>query len=483
MAVVVLPARTVYGASMFGSPSASSNSTTPPSPSPSGRGPVEVELRAAIRLAAPVAVTQLAMMMMGIVDMMMVGPLGAEALAAAGVGNALFLMLAIFCLGIIMALDAMIAQSVGAADTHRAGELLWQGVWLSIALGALITLVFQGSEWMFVALQQEAEVARQAAEYVGARSVGAVAFLAFASCRGFFNGHGDMRPVLVIAIGANLVNAGADWVLIYGHFGMPAMGIRGAGWATAIVRWVMLALVVGPMLGRRYRHIVIPVRRPKIPDLRQILKVGMPIGGHQAAEMAVFSSIAVMSGWLGAVPQAAHQIAMTLAALAYHVTVGISIAASVRVGQAIGRGDPDAADLAGRVALAVGAVFMAGCAIVFMSVPGPLSAAFSPPPEVHLITVELLWIAAIFQVSDGLQAVAGGALRGAGDTRSSFVANAVSHWLVGLPLGYWLAFGLGWGIDGLWWGVTASLTVAAFLLSWLFIRGGWRSIGRIDVSA
>jgi multidrug resistance protein, MATE family len=438
------------------------------------------EIRATIKLATPVAAAQTSMMFMGLVDMVMIGPLGAVPLAAVSVANAIFLMLAIFCLGVVMALDAMIAQAVGAGDHARTGELLWQGVWLSIAMGLGISAVFQGSEWMFVALQQEPAVARQAASYIGPRAIGAVPFLAFAACRGFLNGHGNMRPVLVIAVVANVVNAGADWLLIYGHFGAPALGVAGAGWATAIVRWFMMLAVVVPLVAPDYRASVARVRWPNALDLRAIVRVGIPIGGNQATEMAVFSAIAVMAGWLGAVQQAAHQIAMTLAAMAYHVPVGIAIAASVRVGQAVGRGDPDAAALSGRVALGLGAAVMAFGAAIFLLLPGPLTAAFSPPDDVREIAVHLLYLAAAFQVSDGLQVVAGGALRGAGDTRSSFFANAIAHWTVGLPLGYWLAFKLGMGIDGLWWGVTASLTVAAVLLSWLFVRGDWRRIGRID---
>ena len=443
----------------------------------------KTELRETLRLAMPVVATQLVIMLMGAVDMMMIGPLGAESLAAASAGNAVYLMLAIFCLGIVMALDPMISQAVGAKEPERAAELLWHGGWVSVVLGIVLAVVCQRSEWLFVALQQEPEVARQAAMYIGPRALGAVPFLVFAAGRGFLNGHGNMRPVLVIAVVANVLNVVADWALIYGHLGLPEMGVAGAGWATAIVRWFMMAAVLVPILAADYRQFTGKVQVPSRADVATILRVGGPIGGHMAVEMAVFSSIAVMSGWLGAVAQAAHQIAMTLASLAYHVPVGIAIAASVRVGQAIGRGEPDAAALSGRVALAVSAAFMACCAAIFLLLPGPLADAFSPTLEVRTLAVHLLWIAAIFQVSDGLQVVAGGVLRGVGDTRSSFVANVVAHWTVGLPLGYWLAFGLGAGIDGLWWGVTVSLTVAAVLLTWLFMRGNWRAIGRIDGGA
>jgi len=255
--------------------------------------------------------------------------------------------------------------------------------------------------------------------------------------------------------------------------------VAGAGLATAIVRWFMVGCVAIPLAARGYVEFTSRVRAPNLGDVRKIFVVGAPLGGHHAVEMGVFTSVAVMSGWLGAVPQAAHQIAMTLAALAYHVPVGIAIAASVRVGQAIGGGDLDAASLAGRVALALGAGFMLVMAGLFVLLRGPLVDMFSPTPDVYAIAIHLMLLAAVFQVSDGIQCVAGGALRGAGDTRSSFYANVLSHWLIGLPLGYGLAFHTALGIDGLWWGVTVSLTVGSILLSRLFLAGNWRKIGVI----
>ncbi len=440
---------------------------------------IREETRVLAGLAVPVAATQIGMMLMGVVDMMMIGPLGAEALAAASVGNALYLVVAIFALGVVMALDALIAQAHGAQQYDRAGDLLWQGMWLAGLLGCAVTAFFLTGRWMFDALGQMPVVAGLAADYVGPRALGAIAFLGFAACRGFLNGYGHMRPVMVIAVIANVVNVAADWALIYGHFGAPELGIAGAGYATAIVRWFMLGAVIVAVASPTYRDVTLRFRGPNADDLKRVLDIGAPIGGHQAAEMAVFSAAAVMAGWLGAVPQAAHHIAMTLAALAYHVPVGVSIATSVRVGQAIGQGRPDDAALAGRVGLGLGAVFMVLGAAVFIAIPGPLTDAFSPTPDVRALAIELLFVAAVFQVSDGIQVVAGGALRGAGDTRSSFWANVLAHWLVGLPLGAALAFWAGMGVHGLWWGLTASLTVAAGLLAWLFIRGSWRSIGKL----
>lgn len=441
--------------------------------------PIRAELVATSRLAAPVAITQLGMMLMGVVDLAMVGALGAEEIAAIAVGNAIYLLPAIAALGAIMALDAMIAQAVGRGDRARTGELLWQGLWLAAGLGVAMTLLFLDARWLFVALQQEPRVAELAAEYVATRGFGAVAFLAFGAARAFLNGYGHMRPVLAIAVLANVVNGVADWALIYGHLGLPSLGVRGAGIATAVVRWFMLACVVIPLLSTEYRALIVRWRPPRRADVGRILAIGVPLGAYQTVEMGVFSAVAVMSGWLGAVAQAAHQISMTLAALSYHVAVGVAIAASVRVGQAIGRGDLDGAALSGRVALAVGTAWMTVTAALFVGLPEPLVSLFSKDPAVTDIAVRLMWIAAVFQISDGLQCVAGGALRGAGDTKSSLYASIAAHWVIGLPLAWWLAFRVGWGVDGLWWGVTASLTAAGLVLVRRFASGRWKAIGVI----
>lgn len=208
--------------------------------------------------------------------------------------------------------------------------------------------------------------------------------------------------------------------------------------------------------------------------------VGLPIGGQLFLEVGLFATVSIFSGWLGAKAQAAHQIALSLASFSFMVPLGLSMGATVRVGQAVGAGNLDSAERAGKVAIGLGAVVMGTGAVLFLLFPRVLSSIFSPEPEVLAMSAVLVAIAGLFQVSDGVQVVATGCLRGTGDTRTPFWANAISHWVLGVPLAYALAFPLGFGVRGLWWGITVSLTGVAVVETILFLRGGWRKLGRLS---
>jgi multidrug resistance protein, MATE family len=437
------------------------------------------EARSTLRLAGPVVVAQLGMMTMGLVDILMVGPLGAEALAAVSLGNALFFALLIFCGGVLMALDTLVSQAVGAGEAGRAGALLWQGAWLALVLGLGLNLLFLDVEWVLVLLRQPEEVVGPTGDYLWARSFSAVPFLAFAACRGLLNGIGDTRPVMIVTLVANVVNLLADAVLIHGLLGAPALGVLGAGVATSVVRWFMLGAIVWVLRDPRYRRYDLSARRPGPAEVWRIFRLGLPIGAQFLVEVGLFSATGILVGWLGAIPLARHQIALTCASFTFMVPLGLGVAATVRVGHAVGRGDPVAAMIAGRAALALGLLSMIVPSLVFLLAPSLLARAFTADPEVIAGAATLLRIAAVFQLADGLQAVAAGCLRGAGDLRAPLVANLVSHWVVGLPLGAGLAFGLGWGTAGLWWGLTVALTLVALILAWRFLRGGWRRLSRL----
>lgn len=440
---------------------------------------IRAEIGRTVRLAGPVIAAQIGMMLMGLTDVLFVGPLGAEALAAVSVGNSVFFAILILFNGIVMAAEPLVSQSVGAGRLDRAGGHLWQAGWLALLFGVPLTLLFLDSAWAFRLLNQPPRVAALAGDYLSGRAWAVVPFLAFQAGRSFLNGIGRPRAVMIITLALNGLNVLADWAFIYGHLGLPAFGVLGAGMATSVSRVAMLLALVWVLSPPRYSDFQLGPRRPEGRRMWQMVRLGVPIGGQQFAEVAVFAAASVLAGWLGAEAQAAHQIALSLASFTFMVPLGLSMAATVRVGHEVGRGDPDGAMRAGRVSLGLGASFMSLGALAFVTIPGLLVSAFSAPPGVHETAVGLLGIAAVFQISDGLQVTGSGCLRGAGDTRTPFLANVFSHWAVGLPLGWFLAFPMGLGVRGLWWGLTTSLTLVAVILTFLFVRGGWRRLGAL----
>lgn len=439
---------------------------------------VRRELRATLDLAWPVVITQLGTMAMSLVDIAMVAPLGADALAGVGIGNSIHWMTVTLLFGVLLALDPLISQAFGAKELDRVPQLAWQGAWIALFGGAAVGALHLGARWIFDALQQPDAVAAEATTYFGGLAAGVVPFLLFVVGRALLGGMSVTRPVMVITLAANGVNALADYALIQGNLGAPRLGVLGAGMATTTTRWAMV-LALGIYLLRYRDRLDLSIRRPELQRIRRILRLGMPIGLQNAAEFGVFAAAGTFAGWLGAEALAAHQVALNLAAFAFMVPVGVSVAAAIRVGQAIGAGDPAGAALAGRVAMALGAGFMALTGLFFVSFPALLAARFGGEAEVVELATGLLRIAAAFQVADGIQVVASGALRGAGDTHTAMVANLLAHWCFGLPLGYLLAFQADLGAFGLWWGLTGSLTLAAALLAGLFLRGGWQRLGRV----
>jgi MATE family multidrug resistance protein len=272
-------------------------------------------------------------------------------------------------------------------------------------------------------------------------------------------------------VSANLVNLLGDWVLIYGHLGLPAFGVAGSGWSTCSSR-IYLAVVLFVTVVWQHRKKKLPLFRPPlIPDLariRELLRIGLPAATQILFEIGVFATVTALIAKLDAASLAAHQIALNCASLTYMVPLGISSAAAVRVGQAIGRRDPAGAGRAGWTAIMMGAGFMSIAALALVFAPRLIVRIFTPDPQVMRIGVKLLLVAAAFQLFDGLQSVATGALRGAGETRIPMLSSLVAYWVVGLPLGYYLGFNRGLGALGLWMGLALSLMfiASALMLAW-----------------
>ncbi len=435
-------------------------------------------------LAAPIVVVQLGMMTMGVVDTLMVGRISAEALGAVALGHLYVWAVSVFGIGVLMALDPIVAQAVGARDEPAIARGLQRGLVLSLLLAIPISLAFWPVGPVLRFMRQPAEVVPLAVAYVHASIPGIFPILAFTVLRQTLQAMHRTAPIVVAILLANLVNVVLNWALIFGHFGAPAMGAPGSGWATTVARWSMALSLY--WLGHRYLapHLA-HARRDAlaIAPLLRMLCIGMPIGVQYVLELGAFGAIALLMGFLGTSEVAAHQIAINLASLTFMVPLGISAAAAVRVGNAVGRADLAAARRATRAAMTLGVLAMVVMATLLLSMPALLARAYTSEPAVVALAVALIPIAGFFQVFDGIQVVAIGVLRGLGDTTAPMLVNILGFWLIGMPVSLWLAFHVDAGPEGLWWGLVAGLIVVAVLLLarvFLRLRG---PIGRVEHSA
>jgi len=424
------------------------------------------EARGMFRLALPVVLAQLSQMSMGFIDTFMVADLGPNALAGVGAGNVIYFFYVVFAFGTLAAVSPMVAHAYGAGDDVEIGRSVAQGLWLATILAALGMVIAFNVEPILLLFGQEPEVARLGGEYTSAMCWGLLANLWFSVYRGFCDAVNRTRVAMVISFAAVGLNIVADYGLIYGNFGLPAFGAVGAGWATAIVRWFMLGLLLVYIYRteefRKYRFLYrARILRPRY--LGQMLRLGLPIGATHSMEHGAFGVASLLMGTISTVALAAHQVSIMLAAIAFMVPMGTSFAITARVGQAIGRGDPRQAALAGWVGIVMGTLFMCTTAVLFMSFPHLLARVFTQDPPVVELATGFLVMAGIFQVSDGIQVLAIGALRGMKDTMRPMITNLVSYWLIGIPAGYLLAFEGGLQGVGLWWGLVIGLSIAAIM--------------------
>lgn len=440
-----------------------------------GRGPLpavwRIELREVARIAAPAAVTQLGLMLMGVVDSMMLGRLSAVALAAGALGHSVSMGCIVFVQGVLMAVDPLVAQAWGRGDRRWVASSLRDAALLAAVASLPLGLVLAWTEPWLHALEQPAAVASEAASYNRAVIAGVLPYLLFVVGRQGLQAIGVVRPALFAILVANGVNVVANYGLIFGRLGMPALGVTGSGVATSLARWTMLVALLwlgrsdlGPFL-RRWRW-----RWRGLASWLPLLRIGLPIGAHMVVEFWMITAFALMMGYLGAAALAGHQVALVLAALAYMVPLGVGGAAAARVGQAIGRRDAAGMRAAAWVSVVLGALVMTVSATVFVLAPTRLAHLFTADAEVVGVAVTLLPIAALFQVFDGLQVVAAGVLRGAADTRLPAGVALIGYWVIGLPLGAVLVFGFGAGPRGAWWGLSAGLGFTAVVLLWRVVE-------------
>jgi MATE family multidrug resistance protein len=440
------------------------------------------ELRATIALAVPVVLVQLGFMAMGVVDTLMVGRLSARALAAVAIGNLYFFNTSIFGTGALMALDPIIAQAVGAGDDETVARSLQRGLIIAMGLALLTAALLGPATAVLRMLHQPPEIIPDASRYLRISIIGVAPYFAFVVLRQSLQALHRVAPIVWTVVAANLANAFFNWVFVYGHLGSAPLGVAGSAIATAIGRWMMLLLLLA-MAWQDLRVHVQPVREGVMSwgPIRRMLAIGLPIGAQQALEAGAFGAIGLLMGLIGTTAVAAHQIAITLAAFTFMVPLGVGSAAAVRVGHAIGANDPPRARAAIRAAYLCGVGFMTLTAVVFLTLPRALAAAFTSDAAVIGLAAVLVPIAGFFQVFDGGQAVGAGVLRGAGDTTAPLVTMLAAYWLIGVPVSAWLGFRTSLGPAGLWWGFVISLAGVAIFL-YLRIRALFtRGLGRVVV--
>lgn len=430
-------------------------------------------IKQTMRLAVPVVIGQVGHVMMGVVDNAMVGRVGPVPLAAAAIGNSLFFTVMVVGIGMSYALSPLTAMAAGRKDTEECGTVFRQAFYINALTAAVLLSVTYFGAYLIVYLDQPAEVRELAIPYMQTLAFSAVPLMLFQQFRQFIEGLSIMKPAMYITLLANGVNAFANWILIYGNLGFPEFGLVGAGYATILSRVFMALMITGFVVSNRKFRIYslnpFPVKIERKQSLR-ILKLGGGSASQYFFEVTAFSLAAVMVGWLGAIQLASHQIAISVASVTYMITVGISSAAAIRVGNYLGQGNPGETRSAGIAALILGASVMAGFAVILVILNTFLPTLYISDREVIVQASILLLIAALFQVFDGTQAVGLGVLRGISDVKIPTIITFVAYWAIGLPGAYLFGFTFSFGVEGIWAALSLALAVSAGLLTRRFLK-------------
>ncbi len=445
----------------------------------SGLAPLWAEARATLRLAAPIALSQLAFIAINTTDVMLLAWLSPDALAAASLGMNLYFIMFVTALGIAIAVAPLAAQARGRGDDEAMADALRQGMWASTLITLPLTLMLWfGGDFLRLVGEEEA-MAQQAEIFLRALMWGLPPAMWFTVLRCYVAVLDRVNYVLAVALIGIAVNAFSNYGLIFGHFGLPQLGVLGAGIGSSLVNfWMFLMLLLYVMAHPRLRGLRLwrGFLRIDVKRLAELFHLGLPVSGALGLEVGLFSAAGLLMGLLGTAPLAAHQIALQVAGTTFMVPLGIAQAATIRVGYHVGAGDPEAAGRAGWLAFALGAGFMSMTAVTIWILPRAIVHLFideSLPGNEAVVgfAVTFLAVAALFQVFDGAQTIGTGVLRGLKDTRVPMGLAAIGYWGVGFPLAAALGFGLGLGGVGIWIGLAASLATVAGLMLW---RWAWR---------
>lgn len=435
-------------------------------------------VRATFALGLPLIGAQLAQMAINVTDTVMVGRLGAPELAATVLATQTFFLFWMFGSGFALAMMPLAASAAGRGLRYAVGRSVRMGLWVVMAYSALVMPILWHTEGILLLLGQEPELAAIAGRFMRVPQWSMFASLLIMGMRSYLSVLGRAHVVLWATILGALLNAGFVYALIFGHFGMPALGVVGAAWASVGTSLFIALLLLGYTLwspGLRHYELYAGIWRPDWPAFREVLRLGWPIGATIIAEVGLFTASSMMMGWLGTLELAAHGITLQLAAITFMIPLGLSNAVTVRVGLAHGRRDQVALGRAAYAALAVAAAIATFCAALFWMLPETLLGLYFDETdpnaaEVLRLGVPLLAVAAAFQIVDALQVVGSGALRGLKDTRVPMLIALFSYWLVGMPAAWLLAFAAGWRGVGIWYGLAFGLLAAAVLLNWRFLR-------------
>ena len=432
---------------------------------------IKRHIASTFQLAYPVIIGQLGIIMMGVVDSLMVGKLGAAPLAAASLGNGMAFIIMIIGIGVSYAVTPLVAISVGAGKMEDCGVYFRQSLLVNSVFSIIIAIIIYFAADLIQYFDQPEDVQIKATSYMKILGLSAVPLLLFQSYKQFIEGLSVMRPAMIITLIANLVNVFANWVLIFGNLGFPTLELNGAGWATFASRIFMALALMGFVMNNKFfKRFDVSFHYKSInwPVIKKILSLGLPSGFQYFFEVGAFAFAVVMVGWLGTAQLAAHQIALNLASISFMAVLGISVAGSIRVGNAVGMKDIAETRRAGFTASFIGASIMFCAGIVFILGRNFLPTLYVNDEVVISYASSLLVIAALFQLSDGTQAVGIGILRGLTDVKIPTAITFIAYWIVGLPVGYLLGFTLELGVQGVWIGLLLGLTTSAILLTLRF---------------
>lgn len=443
---------------------------------------IRAELPPLLGLALPLILGELGWMSMSVVDTIMVGrlPHSAVAMSAASLAQVLFNTFVFGIGGVFLGLDTLISQAFGAKELQEANRWLVHGLLLAVVLSVLLVVIFGLGPWLLLFLPVDRAVLAQAAPAMRGLNYGVLPLLLYFTLRRYLQAAHHGRSIAFALVSANLVNAAADWLLMFGHrwqigshtLAIPAFGVTGSSWATSFARLYLMSVVAFAiwLANRRHQYGLGQVsRRIEWQHLRKLTLLGAPAGAQIFVEIAIFATVTTLIATMGPLPLAGHEIALQCASTTFMVPFAVSSATSVRVGHAIGRlragfGTPMQAAAAGWSGISAGAAFMLLSALVLLLIPERIARAFTPDVGVIAAAIPLLLIAAAFQFFDGVQITVTGALRGAGNTTAPLYTHLVCYWVLGLPLGALLAFKAHLGAAGLWWGLCAGLAGAGVVL-------------------
>jgi MATE family multidrug resistance protein len=435
------------------------------------------ELRETLRLALPLVAGQLSAVGMNVVDALLAGHLDAHTLGAVALGTGVWSLAIVAAIGVMMSLPPSVSQLDGAGRREAIGPLFRQALWLALFLGILFALAVRyGGALLVARIGIDPPLVPDVVRFLHAIAFGAPALTLYFTLRGLGEGIGVTRPTMYFALFGLVLLGPIGYALMYGVGPLPPRGAQGSGIATALVLWLQaLAFALDVARSHHYRGLDLFARmeRPNRAAIAGLLHIGVPMGVTLLMEAGLFVATALVIGTLGTDAVASHQVAVNVASIAFMVPLGLALATTVRVGNAVGRGDPAGVREAGRVGIGLTLATQCVSAGLMLLLPVHIASLYTSDPAVVSLAAQLLVLAGLFQLSDGIQVAANGALRGLKDTRIPMVMTMFAYWGVGMPVGWWLAFPRGLRARGMWMGLIAGLTVAAVLLTrrfWKLVR-------------